>query len=150
SEAYSDFWLQDELLDRLIEYHRLRKGTPTRFDTMSGIQFEAWLIEEIKQAGIATVLPTRRTGDQGADVIVQHRGVTIVVQAKCYQHSVGNDAVQQAHAAKAHYAADHAWVVTNARFTPAARRLANSTGVRLVDSSAIEAVGHMIAEALQK
>ena len=50
---------------------------------MSGVEFEQWLITAIKQAGIVTVLPTKRTGDQGADIIVQHNGITIAIQAKC-------------------------------------------------------------------
>jgi len=146
--AYSVNWLFDELLERLLTYHQQQTGPLNDFDTMSGVEFEQWLITAIKEAGIATVLPTKRTGDQGADIIVQHNSVTIAIQAKCYQHSVGNDAIQQIHAAKAHYRANQAWAVTNARFTPAARRLANSTGVQLVDGSRIHAIGQLIAEAL--
>jgi hypothetical protein len=146
--AYSTSWFFDELFDRLMTYHQRQTGTLKDFDAMSGLEFEQWLIATIKQAGITTVLPTKRTGDQGADIIVQHNNVTIAIQAKCYRHSVGNDAIQQIHAAKAHYRADQAWAVTNARFTPAARRLANSTGVELVDGSRIYAIGQLIAEAL--
>ena len=146
--AYSRNWLVDELLDRLLTYHQQPTGTPNDFDAMSGMEFEQWLITAIQQEGIHSVLPTKRTGDQGADIIVQHNNITIAIQAKCYQHSVGNAAIQEIHAAKAHYRADQAWAVTNARFTPAARRLANSTGVQLVDGSRIYAIGQLIAEAL--
>jgi hypothetical protein len=146
--AFSRNWFSEELLDRLIVYHRQQAGTVKDFDAMSGVEFEQWLITAIKEVGIVTVLPTKRTGDQGADIIVQHDGITIVIQAKCYQHSVGNDAIQQVHAAKTHYRADQAWAVTNAQFTQAARRLAKSTGVQLVDGSRIYAIGQLIAEAL--
>ncbi len=146
--AYSRDWLADQLLDLLLRYHQQQEGTPSDFDAMSGVEFERWLITEIQRAGVNSVLPTKRTGDQGADIIVHHNNTTIAIQAKCYQHSVGNDAIQEAHAAKAHYRADQAWAVTNARFTPAARRLANSTGVQLVDGSRIRAIGQLIAEAL--
>jgi len=147
-DAYSENWLFDELLDRLVAYHNDQPGTVKDLDTMSGLEFEQWLIAEIKQAGVATVTPTKRTGDQGADIIVQHNDITIAIQAKCYRHSVGNGAIQEIHAAKTHYRANQAWAVTNARFTTAARRLANSTGVQLVDGSRIHAVGQLIAEAL--
>ncbi|SDE90218.1 Restriction endonuclease [Bhargavaea beijingensis] len=36
-------------------------------------------------------------------------------------------------AAKSHYKAEDAWVVTNSQYTKAARELASSNGVRLVD-----------------
>jgi hypothetical protein len=146
--AYCRDWFFDELLDRLETYHQQQKGAVKEFDAMSGVEFEQWLITAIKQAGLTTVLPTKRTGDQGADVIVQHNNMTIAIQAKCYRHTVGNDAIQQAHAAKTHYRADQGWAITNSRFTPAARRLANTTGVRLVDGSDIHAVGQLIAAAL--
>lgn len=146
--AYAESWLWDELFDQLLRYHQDHKTSPCGFDQMSGVQFEEWVIGEIKRAGITSVLPTKRTGDQGADIIAGYGGITVVIQAKCYQRSVGNDAVQEVHAAKAHYRADQAWAVTNARFTPSARRLANSTGVRLVDGSGIHAIGQLVAQAL--
>ncbi len=116
-------------------------------DKMSGTEFEQWLIASIREAGIVDAKPTKRTGDQGADIIVR-QGRTIVIQAKCYQQSVGNSAVQEVHAAKIYYAADEAWVVTNSTFTRSARELAKSTGVRLVDRSSFRDVGSLIAQAI--
>lgn len=76
---------------------------------------------------------TRSAGDYGADLVIEKDGVRTVVQAKCYSKNVGIDAVQQVQASKAHYKAAQAWVVTNRGFTEAAKTLAHSNGVNLVD-----------------
>ena len=117
-------------------------------DRLSGIEFEQWLINSIRQAGILNVLPTKRTGDQGADIIVRHGGKTVVIQAKYYQQPVGNGAVQEVHTAKSHYGANEAWVVTNSTFTRAARELATTAGVRLVDRSGFKDIGSLVAQVL--
>ncbi len=149
---YSDCWMFDELKDRLKAYHQTRMQALAEAgemdpDKMSGNEFEQWLLASIRQAGIVDAKPTKRTGDQGADIIVR-QGRTIVIQAKCYQQSVGNAAVQEVHTARAHYAADEAWVVTNSTFTRSARELAKSTGVRLVDRSSFRDIGSLIAQAI--
>jgi len=149
---YSDCWLYDELYDRLKAYHKKRReavasGSETDFSKMSGIEFEEWMIAAIKRAGIPDARPTVRTGDQGADIIVRH-GRTLIIQAKCYRDVVGNGAIQEVHAAKTHYGGDEAWVVTNSRFTRAARQLATSTSVRLIDASSVRDIGVLVAEAL--
>jgi len=148
---YSDCWIFDELKDRLKVYHQTHLRTLAAGgidpDKRSGTEFEQWLIASIRQAGIVDAKPTKRTGDQGADIIVRH-GRTIVIQAKCYQQSVGNSAVQEVHAAKIHYAADEAWVVTNSTFTRSARELAKSTVVRLVDRSSFRDIGSLITQAI--
>lgn len=149
---YSDCWIVDELYDRLKAYHEARMRTLAAAgdmdpDKLSGTEFEQWLIAAIRQAGIVDAKPTKRTGDQGADIIVR-QGRTIVIQAKCYRQSVGNGAVQEVHGAKQHYAADEAWVVTNSTFTRSARELATSTGVRLVDRSNFRDIGALIAQAV--
>lgn len=51
-------------------------------------------------------------GDQGGDVIANKNGDSLLIQAKCYQGSVGNAAVQQAAAAMPHYGCTKAAVVT--------------------------------------
>jgi Restriction endonuclease len=71
--------------------------------------------------------PPRRpaTGDQGADLIAKKNGRTIIIQAKCYQGTVGNKAVQEVISALAYYGGDEGWVVTNSFFTPSAKALAH-------------------------
>ncbi len=52
--------------------------------------------------------------------------------ARKYSSNVGNGAVQEIFAAKAHHSARHAAVVATSGFTPSARALASSTGVHLL------------------
>lgn len=76
--------------------------------------------------------PTKGSGDQGADVIAVSGQRTLVLQCKLYQSAVGNKAVQEIHAAKAHYRATDAVVVATSGYTKSARQLASSTGVLLL------------------
>lgn len=76
---------------------------------------------------------TRAAGDYGADLVIQKDGKKIVVQAKRYSKNVGIDAVQQAKASIAYYKAHEAWVVSNRDYTDAARNLASSNSVRLIN-----------------
>jgi len=75
---------------------------------------------------------TKSTGDQGVDVIADRDGIKLVVQCKLYSNPIGNGAIQEIFAAKAHERAHHAAVVTNAGYTSGARQLANTTGVELL------------------
>lgn len=102
-------------------------------DRMDGREFEEYLVVLFRKLGFSKVRATRYTGDFGADVVMEKTGERHVIQAKCYSNNVGVKAVQEVVAAKAHYSAGQAWVVTNARFTPAARSLAGSNDVRLID-----------------
>ncbi|MBV1833104.1 restriction endonuclease [Novacetimonas pomaceti] len=75
---------------------------------------------------------TAGSGDQGADVVASKNGNRLALQCKLYNKSVGNEAVQQVAAARDHYHADYAAVVSNADYTPGARQLAKSTKVFLL------------------
>ncbi|MBP7309279.1 MAG: restriction endonuclease [Polaromonas sp.] len=92
----------------------------------------------------ADVEVTKASGDQGADIIVLLNRSKIVVQTKLYSSAVGNDAVQQAYAAKRYYNATSAVVVTNATYTKSANELAESLQVVLLHE---DDVGPLFARA---
>ncbi len=96
-----------------------------------GIAYERYCAARLAQAGWRAH-PTKASGDQGADVVAERDGTRLVLQCKRYAKPVGNGAVQEAVAARGYWNADLAAVVTNAGFTPAARRLAGATGVHLL------------------
>lgn len=96
--------------------------------------FERWCAATLRKAGWRTRL-TGASGDQGADVVAERDGATVVLQCKLYAKPVGNKAVQEAFAARRHYGADAAAVVTNAAFTRSATQLAATTGVALLHYS---------------
>lgn len=104
---------------------------------MGGVEFERLVAERLTSVG-ANVSFTPATGDQGADLIVDHNGETIVVQCKRSASTVGNRAVQEAYAGRKFHDAEQAWVVSDAPFSRAARQLANSLSVRLVDFDQVE------------
>lgn len=82
-----------------------------------------------------TVFTTPKSGDQGADIIMQKEGFTCVVQCKLYNQPVGNKAVQEVTSAKAYYEAIGAIVITNNDYTKSARQLAESQNVWLLHDS---------------
>ncbi|MCE4222307.1 restriction endonuclease [Methylobacterium sp. C25] len=96
-----------------------------------GVAYERFCAGLLTQAGWHA-RPTQASGDQGADVIAEAAGTRLVVQCKRYGKPVGNAAVQEVAAAARHWSADMAAVVSNAGFTPAARKLAATTGVQLL------------------
>lgn len=99
---------------------------------MSGLEFEQLVKSKLEEQGfIVTATPV--SGDQGVDLLLASDEQVIAVQCKRSASSIGNSAVQQVVAGKAHYGADEAWVVSDAEFTAAARRLASTNDVRLVN-----------------
>jgi hypothetical protein len=106
-------------------------------DAMKGYEFEEFLGSLLTTIGY-DVQVTKRSGDQGADLFAERFGKKIVIQAKNYNDTVGNAAVQQVLAAKLFYGCDEAMVITNSYFTASAKELGESTGVRLVDRTQLQ------------
>ena len=110
----------------------LRRAGMEQIDVMGGTEFELYLAELLLAEGY-DVRHTGRSGDFGADLLLRTGGALSVVQAKRTVKPVGQPAVREAVAARAHYGAQHAMVVTNAVFTPSAEVLAESNDVELWD-----------------
>ena len=100
-------------------------------DLMDGVQFEKFLALLFQSRGYR-VLPTKTSGDFGADLILKKSGRCIIVQAKRYSKPVGLKAVQEVNSAIKIYKAHEAWVVTNNVFTKAAITLARANDIRLI------------------
>lgn len=96
-----------------------------------GIAYERYCAARLREGGW-NARATQASGDQGADIVAEHAGVRLVIQCKRYGKPVGNAAVQEIAAALRYWSADMAAVVSNAGFTPAARKLAAATGVELL------------------
>jgi HJR/Mrr/RecB family endonuclease len=108
-------------------------------DAMNPFNFEE-LLGMIYGAEGHQIEVTKKSGDQGADVIIERAGERCVVQAKLYSQPVGNHAVQEAVAAIRHYRCQRAIVVTNNYFTRSAVELAHSNNVSLVDRQKLTAM----------
>lgn len=121
------------MIMRNIAYtERLKKSGIADIDKMAGRQFEQYLGHLFKSHGY-DVKVTQAAGDFGADLVISKSGKKTVIQAKRYSSNVGIKAVQEAQASIAHYGASEAWVVTNNGFTDAAKQLARSNNVKLID-----------------
>lgn len=112
-------------------------------DGLSPSAFEAYCARLIA-AGGWSARTTALTGDQGADIIAEKGGQRLVLQCKLLARPVGNKAVQEAHAAKVHFGARYAAVVTNADFTRSARELAATTGVLLLHHSQLGEIEQLL------
>ena len=113
---------------------------------MTPTEFEQWCASRLAQSGWKT-RTVGSTGDQGADVIAERSRVRAVVQCKLYRNPVGNKAVQEAFAAKKHYSADIAAVVSSSTFTASAKRLSATTGVVLLLHTEIDRFDEMLESA---
>ncbi len=107
------------------------------FESMDGYNFERFLGELFKKMGY-TVINTKLSGDQGADLVVERFGEKTVIQAKCYSGAVSNKAVQEVAASRKYYNCSKAIVITTGYFTKAAVSLAESNKVELWDGKKLE------------
>lgn len=124
----------DELVREQLDFRRSEdrdSGYDSNNIPFDGHAFEKWVAEALETFGWEASV-TSGSGDQGIDVIAMLDGKKVGIQCKLYSSSVGNKAVQEAHAGKAYYDADVVAVVTNADFTASARDLAQVTGVKLL------------------
>ena len=111
---------------------------------VSPAEFEHWCSKALHAAGWKA-RATGTSGDQGADVIAEKGEVTIVLQCKLHRSAVGNKAVQEAFAARKHYGASAAAVVSNAGFTRSAEALSRTTGVLLCHYSDLSRLDALLA-----
>ena len=103
----------------------------------TGIGLEKY-VQKVLERHRFGVKTTRKTRDQGADLIMNKGRLKYVVQVKFYSSPIGNKAVQEVVAAKGCYGADKGMAVTNSRFTSAAVSLAKSNDVELIDGIALK------------
>lgn len=106
-------------------------------DSLTGYEFEEFIKSLFDKMGYITE-PTKLSGDQGADLIINKFGRKTVVQAKRYSGKVPNKSVQEVTASIAHYKADNGIVITTSEFTAPAIELAISNNIKLIDRQKLE------------
>lgn len=134
--------MEEQAKKAQIERERLEL-TAYRSPAMTGQEFEHWCARRLDALGWETE-PTKVSGDQGCDVIARKNGVTIVIQCKLHTKPVGNKAVQEVFAAKHHYNAYAAAVVSSSGFTKAAKELSISTKVFLFHADELSQVDRIL------
>ena len=130
SAATQEQYIRDQ---RLVERQRLLY---LNWNNLSGEEFELRLKEVYELNGYRVEL-TSNSGDQGGDLIVEKRGRRTCVQAKRWQASVGNKAVQEAYSGQGYYKCDGCAVVTTSQFTAKAIELAQEINCQLIDSDGL-------------
>jgi restriction system protein len=136
------------VLAALVERSRLQGCSLAALDRMPGPAFEDWVVRSLRRHGfVCENLP--RTRDYGIDVVATRSGRKIGVQVKRYRGAVGNGAVQQAMAGAGYHGCALAAVVTQSRFTKAARAqaAAASVPVVLIDRAALSDLGRVLRRA---
>lgn len=111
----------------------------------SGYEFEEYLRELFIRMGY-DVEVTRRSNDQGGDLILKKDGEITVVQAKYYSNTVGNKAIQEVVAAIPYYGANKGMVVTNNKFTNAAIKLAEVNDITLIDNDGLNKIRKFVIQ----
>lgn len=129
------------ILDVVQRAHaKLRDRRCDSHANMGPFEYEAHCAEQLRRSGW-NAKATKRTGDQGCDVIAEREGRRVVLQCKLYEQPVGNKAVQEAFAAQRFHGADAAYVVSNSTFTKSACQLASSLGVQLIHHEELGDIG---------
>ena len=121
--------------------------TLNKLDELSGAEFESWVTAVLQDAGIGAE-NIRDRGDFGVDVIATVGSTRIGIQVKRYAKSVGNSAVQEALAGSGYHDCSLAAVVTQSKFTRAAKKQAARARVRvlLVDRSNVHELARLVRE----
>ncbi len=139
--------IKNNLLTSFKSYYNARKNEGAKsqdVSKMSGVDFENHIADLLRKNGFTNIVGTPKTGDQGADLIAKKNNKTVIIQAKRYENSVGNKAVQEVIGAIRFYNGDEGWVITNSKFTKSARELADKNNIKLIDGSDLE-IFHKIA-----
>lgn len=99
-----------------------------------GTSYESFVAQKLIQSGYTNIQFTPTSGDFGADIIaIDKQGRKCCIQCKCFQGSVGVSAVQEVFSATHYYGCSVAIVITNNRFTEAAKKLASKLKVCLFE-----------------
>jgi restriction system protein len=115
-------------------------------DHFTPSEFETFCAETLRKHGWDARV-TQQSRDQGVDVVASKVGRRVVIQCKLYSSPVGNKAVQEVAAGRAHEQADFGIVVSNNRYTAAAEELANTNRVLLLHYRDLPELEAMLAQA---
>lgn len=101
---------------------------------INGYEYEERVAKSLRKKGYSNVTVTPKSGDYGADIVaINKMGERVCFQCKHYDGSVGISAVQEVNAANSHYGCTKAAVITNSKFTKAAKELAIENDIDLFE-----------------
>lgn len=106
-------------------------------DRMSGDEFEVFLVSFFKKLDYQVKRVGSSKGDYGADLIISKNNLSIAVQAKRHNSSIGVDAVREVLGSLKIYNCSNGIVITNNYFTNQAKLLAKVNNIELWDRIAL-------------
>lgn len=104
----------------------------TDIDSMTGLQFEHYVANLLKQNGYSNVRLTEQY-DLGVDIIADRNGIRWGIQVKRHNSPVKASAIRQVVTALKFYGCEQPMVITNSYFTHVAKQLADSNDCVLID-----------------
>ncbi|PEL13027.1 restriction endonuclease [Bacillus sp. AFS017336] len=111
------------------KYQKLNSNIDV-IDQLSGIDFEIYVANLLRNLGYKDVKLTKATGDNGVDVLaIDKQGKKVAIQCKRMKNKVSNSAVQQVYTGKDAYKCHKAMVITNSFLTEPAYKLAKQLNV---------------------
>jgi hypothetical protein len=135
-----NFWRlsnQDSLFD-VSDFVQIPKKKTLK-DVKNGHEFEEYVKDVFVKLGFEAGV-TKKSGDFGADIVMEKNGKKTVVQTKLYSKPVSLKAVQEIVSAIPFYEAHNGIVVTNSTFTKSAKELAEKNHVKLYDGKDLELI----------
>ena len=116
---------------------------------MNGHKFEHKCAQMLRRKGFHHVEVTKKSGDQGVDIIAYRHFSKYAIQCKYYSYPVGNKAVQEVYAGGKYYDCDRCIVMTNGTFTKAAISAANKLDVKLWENCSLLKSTSLIFETMR-
>lgn len=110
---------------------------PCEISDLSPMGFELHCSTVLQRQGWNTKL-TACTDDQNIDIVADGNGLKLLFQCKYYNSPVDNNIVQDAYAAKDLIDADLAVLISNSGFTTAAKELAESLNVLVLQHTQLD------------
>ena len=106
--------------------------------------FEAYVGQLFQRKGYSVAL-RGRTGDQGVDVELKNQdGKRAIVQCKRYRTTVGSETVRELFGTLIHEKAAHAFLVTTANVSDAARSWAKNKPITLIDGETLVQIANSL------
>ncbi len=112
----------------------------TENNEITGLEYEELCAKYLRNIGYSSIETTKKSGDQGVDIIAYKNGYKYAIQCKYYSAPVGNSAIQEVVAGASFYDCNKKMVITNNSFTPSARELAECNDVSLMPGITSEVI----------
>lgn len=120
---------------RAARRQKRAEGTITTDDlyALSPAEFEGYVADLFRRKGNRVIL-RGQSGDHGVDLELEHSGNRrAIVQCKRYRNAIGPDIVRELFGTMIHEGVHHAFLVTTADISPAARKWARNKPITLID-----------------